>query len=123
VDTNVDGSPNNQTVASPRTERTCRVTQWTPFEGSGALLGKCTVAFRNGLVISGVPVFRKGDGLSVGTPDCPLVDSQGMQLRDPDTGKRRYAKVVTLATPEARERWSAAITSALEAAGIAGAAP
>jgi hypothetical protein len=112
-----------QSLTLPRGERPCRITQWLPF-GSGALLGKATVEFRNGLVISGVPVFRKGDGsLSVGTPDCPLVDSQGMQLRDADTGKRRYGKVVSLATQEARERWNATITSALADAGITGTAP
>jgi hypothetical protein len=109
--------------ALPRSERFCRIMQWAPFEDSGALLGKATVQFRNGLVIAGVPVFRKGNGgVSIGTPDCPLVDSQGMQLRDPDTGKRRYGKIVSFATREARERWSATITTALADAGI-GAAP
>jgi hypothetical protein len=108
--------------ALPRGERLCRITNWVPFDGSGALLGKATVQFRNGLVIAGVPVFRKRDGtLSIGTPDCPLVDSHGMQLRDPD-GKRRYGKVVSLATQEARERWNATIIGALGDAGI-GAAP
>jgi hypothetical protein len=109
--------------ALSRGERPCRITQWAPFEDSGALLGKCTVAFRNGLVISGVPVFRKGNGgVSIGTPDCPLVDGQGMQLRDPETGKRRYGKVVSFATHEARERWNATIAAALADAGITGAA-
>jgi hypothetical protein len=40
-----------------------------------------------------------------------------VQLRDAE-GKRRYGKVVSLATPEARERWNATILTALADAGI-----
>jgi hypothetical protein len=102
----------------PVSERPCRISEWRPFDGGGSLIGKATVQFRNGLVVAGVPVFRRGDGsLSVGTPDAPLVDADGQQLRDAD-GKRRYAKVISFATQDGRERWNRTILGALADAGI-----
>jgi hypothetical protein len=103
-----------------RTEPVCRVQEWKPATGSGPLLGNVTVAFRNGMVIHNVPVFRaENGGISVGTPTAPLVDREGQQLRD-ENGKRKYGRVVSLATPEARARWQEAITAALFVAGIGG---
>ena len=97
--------------------RSCRVTDWRPHSGGGALLGKCTVVF-GAMQISDVPVFTGVDGgLSVGTPSMPLVGPDGVQLRD-DAGKRRYMQCIRFLTPEARQTWQASVLAALATAGI-----
>jgi hypothetical protein len=99
--------------------RICVLREWKPASGSSSLLGKATVAFSGGWTVAGVPVFRRGDGsLSVGAPDAPLVDADGQQLRD-ENGKRRYTKVISFETQQARDRWNAAILAALAQGGIA----
>ena len=100
----------------------CKLVDWKSFEGS-PLIGKAAVAFPSGLVIANIPVFRRHDGgLSAGTPDMPIVDAQGQQLRDRD-GKRRYAKIITFETDAARQRWVRDVLSVLAAAGIVSVAP
>jgi hypothetical protein len=102
-------------------ERIARLVEWKPTTGqSGALIGKATICFAGGWTISGIPVFQGADGLSVGTPDAPLVDRDGVQLRD-ESNKRRYVKVVSFATSEARKRWQVLVLGALAAGGITGA--
>jgi hypothetical protein len=99
-----------------------RLIDWKPLD-SGSLIGKATIAFASGLTVSNIPVFRGRDGaLSAGGPDAPLVDQNGIQLRDAG-GKRRYTKVISFENREARERWNRAVLTALRDAGIAGAAP
>jgi hypothetical protein len=103
-------------------ERIARLVEWKPTTGqSGALIGKATICFAGGWTISGIPVFQGADGLSVGTPDAPLVDRDGVQLRD-ENNKRRYGKIVSFSTAEARKRWQILVLAALAAGGISGAA-
>jgi hypothetical protein len=109
-------------VHQPPGERIARLVEWKPSAGqSSALIGKATICFAGGWTISGIPVFQSADGsLSVGTPDAPLVDRDGVQLRD-ENGKRRYGKIISFATPDARKRWQRLALGALAAAGITGA--
>jgi hypothetical protein len=103
-------------------ERIARLVEWKPTTGqSGALIGRATICFAGGWTISSIPVFQSADGsLRVGTPDAPLVDRDGVQLRD-ENNKRRYSKIVSFATPEARKRWQILVLGALAAGGITGA--
>jgi hypothetical protein len=102
-----------------RPDPVCRLVDWKPY-GKGALLGKATIAFASGVIICGIPVFRTNTGgLSAAGPDAPLVDSEGIQLRDAD-GKRQYGKVIKFQTPAARDRWSRMVLAALADAGIGG---
>jgi hypothetical protein len=99
-------------------ERNARLVEWKPTTGqSGALIGKATICFAGGWTISSIPVFQGPGGLSVGTPDAPLVDRDGVQLRD-ENNKRRHGKVVSFATPEARKRWQILVLGALAAGGV-----
>jgi len=105
---------------TPRSSDPCRLVEWKPL-ASGALLGKATIAFTGGWIVAGIPIFRRADGsLSAGGPDTPVVGSDGVQLRDGE-GRRRYAKVISFETSEARERWNRAVLDALRVAGIGGA--
>jgi hypothetical protein len=104
-------------------EPVCRIAEWKPHSGRDSLLGNTAVAFRNGLIIPGVPIFRADDGgLSVGVPTAPMVDCDGVQLRD-TAGKRRYANVIACATvcnARSPPRWNRVITAALRDADIDG---
>jgi hypothetical protein len=103
-----------------RSERGCRVIDWKPFD-TGGLIGKATITFAGGWTVAGIPIFRRADGsLSAGTPDAPLVDASGNQLRDAE-GKRRYSKIISFENAAARDRWNRAVLAALADAGIGGA--
>jgi hypothetical protein len=103
-----------------RTAGACRLVEWKPFD-TGSLIGKATIAFAGGWVVSNVPVFQRTDGtLSAGTPDAPLVDQNGNQIRDAD-GKRRYSKIISFENTTARDRWNRTVLAALADAGIGGA--
>jgi len=112
-------APQPRSDVAPRSERQCKLIEWKPFD-SGALIGKATIAFQGGWIVSNVPIFRGRDGtLTAAGPDAPLVDSTGAQLRDAD-GKRRYTKIITFADRDARERWNRTVLAALADAGIGG---
>jgi hypothetical protein len=109
------------TIAPPR-ERIARMLEWRPAAGNSSLLGKATIRFNGGWIVTGVPIFRRADGsLSAGTPDAPLVGPDGVQLVD-DAGKNRYARIISFETPESRRRWNDAVVDAVTAAGITGTA-
>lgn len=108
-----------QAVSSARRTTVCRLLEWKPISDNPSLVGRCTVCFSGGWIVSGIPIFRRGDGtLSAGTPSVPLLDPNGVQLRD-ETGKRRYSAIITFETREARSRWNDAILAALSEGGVA----
>jgi hypothetical protein len=115
----VSASDSRQSVATLRSESSCRLIEWKPwpFENP-SLLGHATVAFSGGWVVHRIPVFRKGDGsISVGAPDAADVDGDGRIKLKPD-GKKSYGKIITFETIEARERWQRMIQAALTDAGV-----
>jgi hypothetical protein len=96
-----------------------RLIEWWAFTGSSnSLIGHATVEMPSGLIVGDIPAFRRAGGaVSVGVPSKPLVDANGMQLRDQDN-RRRYAPTLDFATPAARSRWTGAIAALLEAEAI-----
>jgi hypothetical protein len=107
----------DQQVAPRRTERACRLVQWTPVDNSPSLIGRATIAFAGGWVVSAIPIFRRADGsLSVGVPNSAQLDAEGrIKVRD---GKRQYASILTFESTEAKARWSRMVLGALIDAGI-----
>jgi hypothetical protein len=94
--------PGRAPIARPA-DRPCRLVDWKPFE-SGALIGKASVAFPGGCIVSSIPIFRRQDGtLLAGGPDAPLADQTGTQLRDAD-GKHCYTKIIAFEDRTARDR-------------------
>jgi hypothetical protein len=93
-----------------------RLLEWRALANSStALAGHVTAEMPSGMIIPDIPAFRRADGsLSVGVPSKPLVDGEGRQLRD-DAGKRRYAPVISFASPAVKTRWCTAIADLLEA--------
>jgi hypothetical protein len=107
-----------QVVVAPRGERMARMLEWRPAAGNSALVGKATIRFPGGWIVSGIPIFRRADGtLSAGTPDAPLVGPDGQQLVD-DEGKKRYGRVISFDGAAARERWNDAVLAAVAEGGI-----
>jgi hypothetical protein len=107
-------------LASPSTRRTtgCRLVEWRPVENNSSLVGRCTISFPGGWVVSGIPIFRdRNGGLSAGTPSIPLLDASGTPLLDANS-KRRYSAIVTFETKDARQRWNDAVLGALTFGGI-----
>jgi len=111
--------PRRQSVAVPqRTERACRLMQWTPVDNNPSLIGRATIAFAGGWVVAGIPIFRRADGsISPGVPSTAQLDAEGrIKVRD---GKRQYASILTFETVEAKARWQRMVLGALIDAGIA----
>jgi hypothetical protein len=105
-------------VAHRPAERIARMLEWRPSAGNSSLLGKATIRFAGGWIVSGIPIFRRADGsLSAGTHDAPLVGPDGVQLLD-DAGKGRYGKVISFDGTEARRRWNDAVIAAVSEGGI-----
>jgi hypothetical protein len=101
-----------------QTDRITRLLEWRPASGNSALVGKASIRFSGGWIVSNVPVFRRADGsLSAGPPDAPLVGADGQQLTD-ENGKKRYTKIISFETQDARARWNEAVLAAVAEAGI-----
>jgi hypothetical protein len=47
-------------VTASRSDRPCKLLDWKPFHSS-ALIGKATIAFQGGWIVSNIPIFRLGD--------------------------------------------------------------
>ena len=111
-------------IAPLRSERTCRLVQWTPWPfPNPALIGHCAVSFAGGWQVHRIPVFRKADGsISVGTPEAADLDRDGHIKLKPD-GKKSYGKVITFESSEAKARWDRMVLGALADAGIASPQP
>lgn len=119
VPVQTDSQAVSRPVAPTRRPAGCRLTEWKPVDGNPALVGRCTVCFQGGWIVSAIPIFRRADNtLSAGTPSSPVLDPNGVQLRD-ENGKRRYSAIITFETKEARSRWNDAILAALSEGGVA----
>jgi hypothetical protein len=113
----MSASDSRQSIAPRRTERSCRLLQWTPVENNPSLIGRATIAFAGGWVVVGIPIFRRAGGsLSAGVPNSAQLDAEGrVKVRD---GKRQYTSILTFETAEAKARWQRAVLAALSDAGI-----
>ena len=80
-----------------------------------SLRGFCRVRFTSGIVISGVTVHSDNGKSWASPPSRPMVDRDGVALRD-EVGKVRYDQIITFADPSARRRFSDDIVTAMHAA-------
>jgi hypothetical protein len=100
-------------VVSPIAPRARLVPRHEPND---YLLGHATVAFASGIVIPGIPIFRRKDGvISCGEPNAPQITRDGT-VRTID-GKRQYTPVISFTDNHAKERWRNAVLQALEGGG------
>jgi hypothetical protein len=82
-----------------------------------SLAGHATVDF-NGWIVPKIPIFRRrDDGLSAGSPSCPLLDGEGRQ-RVGEDGKPQYRPVITFGSREDKARYEKLVLTALADAGV-----
>jgi hypothetical protein len=114
----MSASDSPHSIAPRRTERACRLVQWSPVDNNPSLIGRATIAFAGGWIVSAIPIFRRGDGsLSAGVPSSAQLDADGhIKVRD---GKRQYVSVIFFETAEAKARWARMVLGALAEAGVA----
>jgi len=79
------------------------------------LLGFAKVEMPSGMQIADVTVLNGERGPWASPPSKPQVGSDGTVLRDPH-GKIKYSPIISFASKDLRDRWSAAVIGALRAA-------
>jgi hypothetical protein len=118
----MSASHSTHAIATQRAERACRLVQWSRVDNNPSLIGRATIVFAGGWIVSAIPIFRRADGsLSAGVPSSAQLDADGrIKVRD---GKRQYTPILTFESAEAKARWQRMVLGALAAAGIGEAAP
>jgi len=90
-----------------------QILQWKPLR-KGSLLGFAKIEMPSGMILSDVTVLQGGRGAWASPPSKPLIDRDGMVLKDAN-GKIRYAPLVEFTSKEIRDRFSAAVIDGLRA--------
>ena len=90
-----------------------RILEWRPLR-KNSLLGFAKVELPSGLVINDVTVLTSERGLWASPPSKPMVDRNGVTMKDP-SGKLRYVQVIEFVSKETRNRFSSAVIEALRA--------
>ena len=91
-----------------------KIREWKPLR-KGSLLGFARVETPSGMVLHDVTILSGERGRWASPPSKQMIGRDGTVLKD-DVGKVRYSPVVEFASREARERFSAAVVAAMEAA-------
>jgi hypothetical protein len=98
----------------PTLPRIARLIEWKPWNGNTSLIGHYSIDFEAGRV----PIFKtKAGSLSAGVPNAASIGTDGRVKIKPD-GSRAYEATVTFQGADAKERWSNAIVTALDDAGV-----
>jgi hypothetical protein len=91
------------------------IVQFRPLR-RGTLVGFVRVRFGSGLVLDDVSVHRGSDNVWCNPPARAMLDQQGNTIRDPNTGKVKYAGLIDFATTKIRASWQRQIIEALHVA-------
>jgi hypothetical protein len=93
-----------------------RATDWRPVH-KNTLQGFCTLHLApSGLVLNDCSLHRMPDGREwIGLPARPQLGPDGLQRKDPTTGKALYMPVVEIKGKSERERFQAAALAAVHA--------
>jgi hypothetical protein len=70
----------------------------------GTLRGFARLRSQSGLIIDEISMYLRSDGGSAWA--SPWVDATGATMRDPKTGKVKYAASISFSTANVRKRWS-----------------
>lgn len=91
------------------------VEDWKPL-GRNTLLGFCRVRLPSGMILHNVAVHTK-NGKFWSTPSSkPRLGRDGLQMRDPTTGKLLWSPIVSFEPNSVRDRFSAQVIEALRRA-------
>jgi hypothetical protein len=81
----------------------------------GALIGFATVRLPNGLTITDCAVCASHGKTWASLPSKPLLDRDGRHTAD-ESGKKRYAPILSWGDRATADRWSAAVIELVRAA-------
>jgi hypothetical protein len=90
-----------------------RIVSWTPRE-SGARRGFCTATFPSGATVHDCTIFEQNGRWWASPPSRPMLGRDGLQSKD-ESGKLRWAPVLTFTDKDRRNLWSDGIIKALHA--------
>ena len=79
------------------------------------LRGFATVQLPSGMIVADVGIHTDSGRAWASPPSKPMLSRDGAVMRD-DAGKVRYSPIITFASKELRNRFSAAIVDAMETA-------
>jgi hypothetical protein len=82
--------------------------------GKGAVVGVASVKLGRALKINDIMVLTSNGRQWANLPARQQIGKDGTVIKD-DRGKPRYTTIIEWADPESRERFSAAVISAIEA--------
>jgi hypothetical protein len=94
---------------------TIRIIDWRPLRRN-TLLGFCKAEFPSGVIISDITVLTSPRGPWASPPSKPMLNRDGVTVKDDATGKVRYVPIVEFKSAEIRHRWSDVVIQAMRAA-------
>lgn len=82
----------------------------------GTLRGFLRVRFQSGVIMDEIAVhIADADGRAWCSPPArPMIGPDGVAIRDPRTGKIKYAGLITFTSADVRHRWQNEILIALD---------
>jgi hypothetical protein len=87
---------------------------WKPMPRN-SLRGFADIKLPSGLIIREAVVHNTNGRAWVNLPGKPMVDRDGQAVRDPATGKLKYAALLEWSDRAVADRFSAAVIDAIEA--------
>lgn len=99
---------------APTIPASLELVAWRALERS-TLRGFATIRLRNGLTINDVTLHHSGGKAWAALPANPMLDRDGVALRDAATGKIRYSPILSWPDKSAADRFSQAEVAAVEA--------
>lgn len=100
---------------APTIPASLQLVAWTAVERN-TLRGFASVKLRNGLTINDVSVHTTNGKSWASLPSKPMLDRNGMAVRDAANGKIRYLPVLAWPNKPTADRFSIAVVAAVEAA-------
>jgi hypothetical protein len=79
------------------------------------LRGFATVQLPSGMIVADIGIHTDSGRVWASPPSKAMLNRDGATIRD-DAGKVRYSPIITFASKELRDRFSAAIVDAIETA-------
>ncbi len=89
-----------------------KILDWRPLR-KNSLLGFARVELPSGMILSDVTILTGDRGPWASPPSKPMLDRDGVAMKDAKAGKIRYSPFIEFTSREIRDRWSAAVIEAM----------
>ena len=92
-----------------------QIRDWRPMR-KGSLLGFARIELPSGMILHDVTILTGEKGPWASPPSKPMIDRDGVAMKDANTGRVRYSPLIEFASKEIRDRFSVAVIEGLRAA-------